>query len=266
MRSAPGICSGSDWLHLKVIIAVYNLRQGAAEMSSGRKKVLLIEDEEPLAELIRQALEEAGFMVDVVFDGDAGLAAAREGAYSLIILDIMLPGTDGFGICKALRSRRDATPILMLTARDSVQDRVRGLETGADDYLPKPFAFPEMLARVRALLRRDKIHKAPLIRIADLELDTNSRNVTRAGHEISLTRREYELLEALATNEGRVLSRDAIRDRIWLDDSSFSNVVDVRIRLLRKKIDSGREPKLIHTIYGVGYTLRVGSPEPHHEL
>jgi DNA-binding response OmpR family regulator len=203
-------------------------------------------------------LEEAGYAVDVAADGVAGLNMAAEHEYSAILLDIMLPGMNGWEICRQLRSRRDLTPIMMLTARDALQDRVRGLDLGADDYLPKPFDFPELLARLRALRRRDKIHRTRVIEVGDLEIDTGSRRVFRNGEEIKLTTREYTLLEALASQEGRALTRDFIQERVWHDDSSFSNTVDAYIRLLRKKIDQGHDPKLIQTIHGVGYALRIG--------
>src|SRR5438105_13235442 len=186
---------------------------------------------------------------------------ARRGEYALLILDVMLPRMDGWKICEALRARRDTTPILMLTARDTVDDRVRGLETGADDYLPKPFDFKELLARVRALLRRDKLHKTRVVRIADLEIDTGTTSVRRAGQEVQLTPREYTLLEALILNEGRVLTREMIQDRVWADDEAFPATVNVHVANLRKKIDAGHEVKLIHTVHGFGYTLRAPGSE-----
>jgi DNA-binding response OmpR family regulator len=219
-------------------------------------RVLLIEDDEMIASLIRSGLEECRFRVDHAADGERGLRMAVHGGYDAIILDLMLPGQDGWAICRRLRSGRDTTPILMLTARDAIQDRVKGLEAGADDYLPKPFDFTELLARIRALVRRDRVHKARVIRIADLEIDTVSGQVRRAGHEIHLTPREYQLLEALAANEGRVLSRETIQDRVWRDDESYSNTVDVHITFLRKKIDAGHDVKLIHTVHRAGYVLR----------
>ncbi len=220
-------------------------------------KILLIEDDEAIAQMIRHGLEEAYYHVDIVHDGTSGLAQAQAGQYDLLLLDLMLPGMDGWQVCEALRSRRSTVPILMLTARDAVQDRVRGLEIGADDYLPKPFDFTELLARVHALLRRDRIHKTRVIHIADLEIDTRLRRVVRAGREVQLTPREYTLLEALATREGQVLPREIIQEQVWMDEESFSNTVDVRIGLLRKKIDSGHPIKLIQTVHGAGYTLRA---------
>jgi two-component system copper resistance phosphate regulon response regulator CusR len=219
-------------------------------------QLLLIEDEKPIATVIQRGLEEEHYRVDVAHEGKQGLTLALETGYALIILDLMLPGMDGWQICEALRERRILTPILMLTARDGVQDRVRGLEMGADDYLTKPFDFAELLARVRALLRRDKLHKGRVLRIAHLEIDTGARQVRCAGKEVVLTRREYSLLEALVLNEGRVLSRDVIQKRVWSNEESYSNIVDVHIGLLRKKIDSASACKLIHTVHGIGYMLK----------
>ncbi|MGV3723600.1 MAG: response regulator transcription factor [Actinomycetota bacterium] len=220
-------------------------------------RILLVEDEKPIASVIRRGLEGARFSVDVAEDGEVGLARALSGDYQLIILDLMLPRRDGWSVCAEIRARRIVTPILMLTAREGVEDRVKGLEIGADDYLPKPFDFTELVARVRALLRRDKIHRSQVIRVADLEIDAGAGVVRRGGQEIHLTRREFTLLEALAANEGRVLTREAILDRVWMDEDSYSNTVDVHIALLRKKIDAGRDVRLIQTVHGVGYTLRA---------
>jgi len=219
-------------------------------------RILVIEDEAPIAAVIKRGLEGARFSVDVAGDGEAGLQMALGEEYGLIVLDLMLPKRDGWSVCEALRARRVTTPILMLTAREGVADRVRGLEIGADDYLPKPFDFTELLARVRALLRRDKVHKAGVIRIGDLEIDTSASRVTRAGQEIHLTKREFTLLEALAANEGRVLTREVILERVWMDEDSYSNTVDVYVGQLRKKIDAGHDVRLIHTVHGVGYSLR----------
>lgn len=219
-------------------------------------RILLIEDEPEIAAVIRQGLEEARYAVDVTHDGTTGLELALTGSYSLIILDLMLPGVDGWQVCQRLRARRNAVPILMLTARDAVDDRVRGLEMGADDYLPKPFAFRELKARVHALLRRDRIHKGKNLRIADLEIDTGIQRVTRAGQEIPLTQREYLLLEALATREGQVLTRDMIQQSVWRDEDSYSNTVDVHIWALRKKMDVEHAIRLIHTVHGRGYMLK----------
>jgi DNA-binding response OmpR family regulator len=224
-------------------------------------KILLIEDEAGITRLITRGLEAAGYTVETASDGAVGLEMALDNTYGLLVLDLMLPGKDGWQICEELRTRGRHLPILMLTARDAVDDRVRGLETGADDYLPKPFDFRELLARVQALLRRDRVHRARRIRVADLEIDTAQRRVTRAGVEIGLSHREYELLEALAAHESQVLTREVIQERIWMDEDSYSNTVDVYIGLLRKKIDAGHAVKLIHTVRGAGYTLRVPETE-----
>ena len=225
-------------------------------------RLLLVEDERPLGSLIRQGLEQAGYRVDWATEGETGLNEALTGEYDLILLDVMLPGRDGWEICQALRRRKDATPVLMLTARDAVDDRVKGLDLGADDYLTKPFDFKELRARVRALLRRGSVHKSRVIRIADLEIDTVARKVSRAGKEIPLTGREYGLLEALATSEGRILDRDTILERAWSEpDGSGSNTVDVYVWMLRKKIDAEHPVKLIHTVHGRGYVLRNDAEE-----
>lgn len=207
--------------------------------------------------MVRRGLERAGYQVEVADDGLSGWELAKEGGYVLILLDLMLPGLDGLELCRRLRARRDRTPILMLTARDAVPERVKGLEAGADDYLPKPFAFEELLARVRALLRREGVNKSSVIAIRDLQIDTTTRRVLRAGEELSLTPREYSLLEALAKNEGRALTREVVLERIWGDEGrTGSNTVDVYITMLRRKIDSDTDIKLIHTVHGVGYVLR----------
>jgi len=224
-------------------------------------KVLVIEDDTGIGKMVRRGLEAANFQVDWALDGTTGLRLALENPYSIIILDLMLPQMDGWRVCEELRSQRNRTPVLMLTARDAVEDRVRGLDIGADDYLPKPFDFTELLARVRALVRRDKIHRTRMIRVGDLEIDTAQRRVSRAGRIIGLSHREYDLLESLAANEGRVLTREAIQERVWMAENSFSNTVDVYIRMLRKKIDAGHPLKMIQTVHGVGYTLRLPETE-----
>jgi DNA-binding response OmpR family regulator len=222
-------------------------------------RILLIEDDEVIAERIRFGLEKAHFTVDVALDGETGLQMAREGPYSLLILDLMLPRRDGWSVCEALRLRRSPLPILMLTARGGVQDRVRGLNQGADDYLPKPFDFSELLARIRALLRRGQINRSQVIRIGDLEIDSAAHLVRRDGQEIPLTPREFALLEALARNEGRTLTREYILERVWGNDENYPNTVSFHVGSLRKKIDAEHAVKLIHTVHGVGYVLR--SPE-----
>jgi len=220
-------------------------------------RILLVEDEAPIADVVSRGLTKAGYTVEIAPDGRVGLERATDALFGLILLDVMLPGLDGWEVCARLREARNTTPILMLTARDSVIDRVRGLETGADDYLPKPFDFAELLARVHALLRRDKLHKTRVIHIADLMIDTNLRRVTRAGQEIALTPREYALLEALAAHEGQTLTREVIQERVWQDEDSYSNTVDAYVRLLRRKIDAGHDVKLIQTVHSVGYRLQT---------
>ena len=225
-------------------------------------KILLIEDEPGIARLIRRGLEDAGYTVEATANGRQGLEMAEEKSYNLLLLDLMVPGLDGWQVCEALRASGSQLPILMLTARDSVPDRVRGLDLGADDYLPKPFEFPELLARIRALLRRDRVHRSRVIQVDDLVIDTGQRRVTRAGAEVGLSHREYELLEALAAHESQVLTREVIQERIWMDEDSYSNTVDVYIGMLRKKIDAGHPRKLIQTVRGLGYTLRVPDAGP----
>lgn len=219
-------------------------------------RVLLIEDDEVIADRIRIGLEKAHYPVDVTYDGESGLQMARDGNYGLVILDVMLPRRDGWSVCEALRLRGRRVPILMLTARDTVDDRVKGLDLGADDYLPKPFDFKELLARVRALLRRDSVSRSNVIRVADLEVNSAARTVRRGGREIALTPHEFSLLEALARNAGRTLTREMIQEVVWGDDESYSNVVSFHVASLRKKVDSGAAARLIHTVYGVGYVLR----------
>ena len=224
-------------------------------------KVLVIEDDPLISEVIKAGLEQSYFKVDTAFDGLSGYEMAIDHPYSVIVLDLMLPKMDGIAVCQRLREQKIDTPIIMLTARDAVTDRVKGLESGADDYLPKPFDFRELLARVRAVQRRTNVNKTQVIKVADLVLDTTARRVTRNGREIVLTPREFSLLEALAAHEGQVLSREVIQERVWLDDSSYSNTVDAHIKSLRKKVDSEFPTKLIQTVFGVGYTLRAPDPE-----
>ncbi len=217
-------------------------------------RVLLVEDERELASVI-----EAGFRdhhIEVVTAGTF-LDASRRASlsqYTVIIIDVMIPGGSGFDLCRKLRERGDNTPVLMLTARATVEDRVTGLESGADDYLTKPFAFQELVARVRALARRQPGLVDSRHRIADLMLDLRSRHVERGGQEINLTAKEWELLEVLVRNQGAVLTRTAITERVWDENHDpFTNVLDVLVRRLRRKIDDGYEPKLIHTVRGAGY-------------
>ena len=221
-------------------------------------KLLVVEDERRLAQILAEGLREAGYLVEVAFDGVEGQALALTGEFDVIILDLMLPRRDGLEICRELRRRQVDSAILMLTARDAVEDKVRGLDCGADDYLTKPFAFPEFLARVRSLLRRGVRARSQVLTVADLEVDTVRREVRRAGQPIRLTAKEYAVLEYLTHNAGRVLTRDQILAHVWPSDyDGYSNTVDVFIRYLRRKIDDGREPKLIQTVIGSGYTLRA---------
>jgi DNA-binding response OmpR family regulator len=220
-------------------------------------KIMIVEDDREIATAMREGLDEAGYITQIVRDGERALRAAEMGLFDLILLDLMLPSMDGIEVCRRLRSSRMNVPILMVTARDSVPERVTGLEAGADDYLVKPFVFDELLARVRVLLRREGTLKGGRIEIDNLVVETRTRTAFRGGREIPLTCREYSLLEALARHTGQILSRNAIQDRVWSDEHSMSNTVDVCVKKLRKKIDEGSECRLIHTVYGVGYVLRI---------
>lgn len=220
-------------------------------------RILLVEDEENVAIFIKKGLEEEFYSVDIAENGSEGLLMAGANDYDLIILDVMLPGMNGTEVCKKIRERDRRVPILMLTAVDSVESKVRGLESGADDYLTKPFAFSELLARIKALLRRipDTISE---LTIDNLKMELLSRRVYRAGREILLTPKEFSLLEYLLRNRGRVLTRTQIIENVWgYNFDPGSNVVDVHIKFLREKIDSGSERKLIHTVRGSGYILKV---------
>jgi DNA-binding response OmpR family regulator len=220
-------------------------------------RVLLIEDHKPLVRALRQGLEEEGFAVDVALDGQEGDFKARTAEYDVIILDIMLPKEDGLSLLQRWRKDGLSTHILMLTARGSMEDKVKGLDLGSDDYVTKPFELGELLARLRALIRRGHQVKSPLIRIHDLEIDTASRTVKRNGKAIHLTPREYALLEFLAFHRGKVTTRSMIWEHLYDDqDENTSNVVDVYIRYLRNKIDKGYDPPLILTRWGEGYMLR----------
>ena len=221
-------------------------------------RILVVEDDRKVASFIRKGLTEDGYAVDVASDGETGLAMGLDRLHDVIVLDVMLPGKPGFQVVRELRQAKVATPVLLLTARDAVEDKVQGLDAGADDYLTKPFAFAELLARVRALLRRGTAARAPVLQVADLTLDPATRTVTRGGEAITLTNREFALLEYLLRNAGRGLTRTMIAEHVW--DYSFdsaTNVIDVYVNYLRKKIDAGREPKLIHTVRGVGYVLKA---------
>lgn len=219
--------------------------------------ILVVEDERRLAQVVRKVLEEEGHTVDVAHDGEDGLAMAMDGSHDVIVLDILLPGIDGIEVCQRLRAGRVDTPILLLTALNAVDDRVRGLDAGADDYLPKPFAFQELLARLRALGRRRVQAREPdQIRTADLVLDLRRRRAERAGRTIELSPKEFALLEFLLRNEGRVVTRSQILDHVWgYDYSPDSNLVDVYVTYLRRKVDRGHKRSLIRTVRGAGYAL-----------
>jgi DNA-binding response OmpR family regulator len=224
-------------------------------------RILVVEDERKVAGFIRQGLVEEGHSVEVAGDGDTALELAAGGPpYDLVVLDVMLPGRDGLSVLRALRGRQVKTPVLLLTARDRVDDKVTGLDLGADDYLTKPFAFEEFLARVRALLRRGPSAREPVLRVDDLSLDPATRVVSRGGRRITLTAREYALLEYFLANAGRVLTRPRIAQHVWgIDFDSESNIIDVYIGYLRRKIDGDGERRLLHTVRGAGYML---SAEP----
>jgi DNA-binding response OmpR family regulator len=220
-------------------------------------RVLLIEDHKPLVRALRQALEEEGFAVDAAADGEEGDYKARSAEYDVIVLDLMLPKVDGMTLLQTWRRDGLGAHVLVLTARGGVDDKVKGLDLGADDYLTKPFELDELLARLRALIRRGHQVKAPVLKAHDLEIDTSSRTVRRAGKDIHLTPREYALLEFLAYHRGKVVSRSMIWDHLYDDqDENTSNVVDVYIRYLRNQIDKGFDPPLILTRWGEGYLLR----------
>lgn len=220
-------------------------------------RVLLIEDHKPLCRALRQGLEEEGFAVDVANDGEEGDFKARSAEYDIVILDVMLPKEDGFSLLKKWRRDGMAAHVLMLTAKGSIEDKVHGLDLGADDYLTKPFQLEELFARLRALIRRGHQVKDPILRVYDLEIDTAARTVKRSGQTIHLTPREYALLQFLAYHRGKVVTRSMIWEHLYDEkDESTSNVVDVYIRYLRNKIDKGYEPQLILTRWGEGYMLR----------
>ncbi len=218
-------------------------------------RVLLVEDDEVISERLKRALEKEGYPTDLAHDGQVGLELARMGEYSVIILDVMMPKRDGWSVCQALRDSKNSTPILMLTAKDAIEDRVKGLDIGADDYLVKPFSLKEFLARIRALTRRNKLEKSLIIHLADLDIDAGAKTVTKAGEPLKLTKREFTLLEALARNRRRILSREYIIEQIWNDEDSVSNTVNFHVTSLRKKIDSGRDKSLIETVHGFGYRI-----------
>lgn len=220
-------------------------------------RILVVDDDPKILSFMRRGLSFAGYAVDIAADGEEALAIARDQAPDLVVLDVMLPGVDGLEVCRRLRAGDPDLPILMLTARDRVPDRVAGLDAGADDYLVKPFAFDELLARIRALLRRARPPEGDILRYADLSLNPATREVERHGRPIELTAREHELLEFLLRHPRQVLSRDLIFERVWGSDFlGESNLIDVHIMRLRDKLEAEGEPRLIHTIRGAGYTLR----------
>ena len=220
-------------------------------------RLLVVEDEPDLNRLLKKRLEEAHYSVDACLNGADALDYLRGAEYDALVLDVMLPGISGLELLRRMRAAKNATPVLLLTARDGIEDRVTGLDAGADDYLVKPFAFDELLARLRVLLRRAGGHTSDVLTVADLTVDCTARTVQRGGVPVALSAREFDILEYLIRNRGIVLSRDKISRHVWnYDYEGSSNVVDVYIRYLRKKLDEGRAPKLIHTVRGAGYVLR----------
>ena len=224
-------------------------------------RVLVVEDEQRIADFIRKGLSEQGYAVDIAYDGDEALHWVDVAEFDVIVLDVMLPVRDGIEVCRTLRERGLRTPILMLTARDAIEDRVRGLDSGADDYLVKPFAFAELMARLRALTRREPAAKGTVLQVGDLGLDTSTREVSREGEHVELTTKEYALLEYLMRHPNQVLTRTMIAEHVWnYDFDNATNVIDVHIRNLRRKIDDPFPTKLIHTVRGAGYRISVHQP------
>lgn len=221
-----------------------------------KERIMIIEDDEGILRVLRRALTYEGYQVETALEGETGLSTAREWRPDLVILDLMLPGMDGFEVTQRLRTEGNI-PILMLTAKDTINDRVQGLDAGADDYMTKPFDLDELLARVRALLRRTQLERAPVLSFNDLTLDTSTRLATRRGRPIALTAKEYDLLELFMRHPRQVMTREMIFDRVWgYDFGGESNVLDVYIRYLRQKLENEGETRLIHTVRGVGYVLR----------
>jgi len=221
-------------------------------------RILIVEDEKKIAEFIRRGLKEEGYAADAAFDGPAGLLLAEENPYDLAILDVMLPGMDGVTLCRKLRAGGFAAPIMMLTAKDLVEDKVKGLDSGANDYLTKPFAFEELLARVRALLRKTPSQPSTTLKAGDLDLDLLAHKARRAGKELILSAKEFALLEYLMRNQGAIVTRTMISEHVWdINFDTATNVIDVYINYLRRKIDAGPSKKLIHTVRGKGYILKA---------
>jgi DNA-binding response OmpR family regulator len=226
-------------------------------------RLLIVEDEAKVARALGEGLQREGYEVTVARTGEEGYYLLDTRSFDLVVLDLMLPGRSGLEILGTLRAQNRGIPVLILTARDTVQDRVIGLDTGADDYLVKPFAFAELAARIRALLRRGRSEPAPHMRVADLELDASARSVTRGGRPVELTGREFELLEYLLKNRGCVVSREMLARDVWRETdraTPLDNVIDVHIARLRRKIDDAFEPKLIHTVRGVGFIVKEAGP------
>jgi DNA-binding response OmpR family regulator len=223
-------------------------------------RVLVVEDEATIADFLERGLTEQGYAVDLARDGVEALDFLATAGVDVVVLDVLLPRLDGIQVCRRMREGGNKTPVLMLTARDAIEDRVRGLDTGADDYLVKPFAFSELVARIRALSRREPAVSLPVLRIGDLELDTRTRRALRAGRTIDLTTKEYALLEYLMRNPDRVLTRTMITERVWnYDVFNVANVIDVYIGHLRRKIDDGHAEKLIQTVRGAGYRITAAT-------
>jgi two-component system, OmpR family, response regulator len=221
-------------------------------------RLLVVEDDAKLARALQRGLQREGYVIDLADTGDEGLSQARENDYDVVLLDVMLPGRDGFSVCRAMRRSERWTPVLMLTARDQVSDRIRGLDAGADDYLVKPFDFGELLARLRALIRRGPSERPPVLEVGDLRVDPASRVVSRGGNEIELTVREFALLHFLARHAGEVVSREQLLEHVWDDAGDGStNVVDVYVGYLRNKLDRPLRKKMIRTVRGVGFRLEV---------
>jgi len=220
-------------------------------------RVLIVEDEKKIAEFVKRGLKEEGYAVDIANDGENGFFLAKTNEYDIILLDIMLPKIDGVTLCRKIREGGVGSPVIMLTAKDSVEDKVQGLDSGADDYITKPFAFEELLARIRAILRKRSSHASTLLKVGDLAMDLTTHKVNRSGKAIDLTTKEFALLEYLMRNADKVVTRTMISEHVWdIDFDTFTNVIDVYINYLRNKIDSGNKKKMIQTIRGRGYMLK----------